>query len=851
MIKFLDLNTGYSFDGLWSDVASFSDWTIVNYETPKKCNICGYTIDHNIDISSLLNDKHIEVKFSDSAVSFDSNPSIDKHLWNDDFTINTKCIAYRTHIPQTKGYIFWFPNEQSVNITYTMPVCILSENVLNDVNITVEDNDVFSLISHTGATTTVDGFVFDTPEYSNSIQLNDYELVGKYNAYVFNVACHSENEGEYICNIKIGDLGYIKVGADMYGAYEPVNINLSNFGVELPDTIQKAIYDSNVHEDLKDNILINKKFKELLSNYWDIVANKGSYKSLENSVKWFEWGDNLTIKEIWRHENCNRSFFADKDIITIFEDTLNESIENYIKTTYVSLYCSMYDELPEYDSEFNPVLAKTVMKWCREDMQLKLSLLAQFFGTFFLPIHVSILHATLEDKVFTNTIKSIVGSVLKRDDCVGDFTYVNCNIKDDSTFKMTNVRAQATNSTLYAVRHIDDDNLFFGVDDFASKGYVDENNISMFAQQYYAGPGVILPIEMTIENQRNKDFINHTIVDLIYSNHNERMHFYDIITAKKRCFDIRFNFLAKEAANYTIRFTFLTGSGKTITRTIKFTVEDADNLNINVYKVQAKDDTAGFTYKDFADKSSSHYFFKIQNEKPNTYYIQHLPYMLPDNPLYKSYKGIKLTRTVVFDVLNKNGKGHVYNDYELLVIRGLMDNDFLEFDRYELIKDTDGNVILDENTHMPIKGDLAYMIFVSKHFYADVPHDIIKNEFNIIRNDLGFYPQFHKLTLMQGDNIDNYTVSQYDAICCAAEINNFNKIEQFRYGHLINNAEWTFVNASDNSIVYHPTTSRVPFIATKNNTINPGYYDISFKYSLTNGITDECKINSGFRIKVI
>ena len=128
-----------------------------------------------------------------------------------------------------------------------------------------------------------------------------------------------------------------------------------------------------------------------------------------------------------------------------------------------------------------------------------------------------------------------------------------------------------------------------------------------------------------------------------------------------------------------------------------------------------------------------------------------------------------------------------------------MDNDFLEFDRYEFIKDKNGNAILDENGDP--KKDLAYMIFVSKYFYADVPYDIIRRNFNIIRNDLGFYPQFHKLTLMQGYDIDNYTVSQYDAICCAAEINNFNDIEPFRYGHLINNAEWTFINSSDNSIV--------------------------------------------------
>ena len=71
----------------------------------------------------------------------------------------------------------------------------------------------------------------------------------------------------------------IKVAIDAYGEDESLYINLSNNGLEIPYTIQKAIYESNVHEDNPDIILVNRKSKALLSNYWDILANKGSYKS--------------------------------------------------------------------------------------------------------------------------------------------------------------------------------------------------------------------------------------------------------------------------------------------------------------------------------------------------------------------------------------------------------------------------------------------------------------------------------------------------------------------------------------------------------------------------------------------
>ena len=756
---------------------------------------------------------------------------------------------------QSKGYIFWFPSEQSINITYTTPICIVSKEQLDDNTvISIEDNDVFSFISHTADSITVDGFDFDgKPKYMSTITVGDLdcESINNNYIYVFNVACKSVEEGEYICKITIGDYGYIRVGADFYGENESLYVNLANFGAEIPETIQKAIYDSNVHEDFKDNILINRKFKELLSNYWDVIANKGSYKSLQNSLKWFEWGDKLEIKEIWRHLIADKSFFNDEEVVSIFESKLNDSFENYVKTTYISLYCSLYDERPEnigdpeYDSEFNPVLSNAVLKYSINDIKLKLSLLAQFFGAFFLPIHMSILHAVAETKVFTNTIKTVLGSVMKRNDCIGSFEYVESNVKDDSIYKMTNVRAQVTDATTFAIKWKDpkydkDGNVveeynhtWFGVDEFTSKGKVDESNINTFAVQYYTGPGLILPIEMIIPNQYEKDMIHHTIADVMYNDHVERLHFYDKFVMSQNKFKIKFNYLIKEAADYTIRFTFFTAAGKTITRTLKFTVEDADNLCINVYKVQAKDDIDGLTYDDFNDTDSCGYLFKAQKKDEPEYYTQVLPYMSPTNPLYESYKGIKLSRLVIFDIQNKNDKAYKYGKYEQMVIRGLMDNDFLEFDRVD------------------DAGNITYMVFVSKYFYADVPQEIIDKKYNIIRNELIFLPQFHKLTLMTGLNADNYTVSQYEAVCCAAEINTLYGVKPFRYSHLIDSAEWTFINATDNSMVYHPSTSRAPFVATEKTYINPGYYDISFKYSLTNGIADECKLDSGFRIKVI
>lgn len=725
---------------------------------------------------------------------------------------------------QQNGYIFWFPNEQSINMTYIMTIAAIMDT--NDpLEATIEDNDVFSFIGHNNTKITIDGYTFNEPTYSNHIIVEPEHVGNKY-IYVFNVSCCGKSAGEYICNINIGNEGYIKVGADLYGECESTYINLSNFGVEIPDTIQKAIYDSNVHEDFTDNILINRKFKELLSNYWDIVANKGSNKSLINSLKWFEWENKIKIKEICKHYKMDKAFFSDRNAFNELENKIEEYLASSIKTTYISLYCSMQEELDAYDEELNPKLQNVVLKWSKNDIQLKLSLLAQFFGTYFLPIHLSILHATIEDVVFTNTIKSIAGGEVKRNDTFGDFNYVNCNIKDGNIYKIQNVNTQVSDDTVFAIRYTSSEHL--GVDIFPSAAKIDESNIKTFSMQYYAGPGVIIPIRLEIPNQ-NTDFVKHTIIDF----NGKRYNFYNVFRPINGCIKINFNLLVKCAGDYNLNFTFILTSGKTISKSLNFSAVDVENININVYKVKSKDDSKGFTKEDFVDTKLNKYLFKIQNKLENSYYFNYLPYMTPDDSRFKDYSGIKLTRTVVIDVMNDT-----YTEHKLTFLRGVMSEDFLEFAKYDY---TDNN-----------NPKLKYLIYVSKQFYAKLPKVILQNKYkhkyDIIRNDLGFYPQFHYLEQMTGDSIDKYTISQYEAVCCAAEINTGNSIEEFRYGKLISESEWTFTNTVTGKTIEYPASSLQPFVADKS-ILDTGYYDIKFKYSLTNGITNEYKLNSAFRIK--
>ena len=727
---------------------------------------------------------------------------------------------------QQKGYTFWFPGEQSTGITYTMPICILTETD-EPLQLSIEENDVFSFVAH-GTETTVDGYKFNDVIYSNQFT-TEPENIGNYYGHVFNVGCNSKNTGEYICRINIGNEGFIRVGADLYGEYEPVYVNLSNMGVELPDNIQKAIYDSDVHEDVKDNILMNRKFKELLSNYWNIVANKGSQKSLKHSIDWFEWGDILNIREINRRTVANKTLFSDNEISTIINNFAEEMFTHFLKTSYVSLYCSMQKELDEYDEELNPILEQRVLKWSREDLQLKLALLANFFGIYFMPIHISIMHAAVEDEVFTNTIKSITGTESKRFDAFGDLGFVECNVKDNSIYRMTNVKVQATNDTVYAIKDYSDS--FFGVDKFPKYIYnYGNDSINVFASQYYSGPGVVIPFKFTLLKQDSKDFVRETIVDYIDDyGHNCKLHFYDTFITSKNKIEINFNLLVKTPNDYSYIFTFLLASGKTLTRKVDFKVILSDNININVYKIKSKNDTNGLTVEDFYSRQMNKYFYRIQpNNSDNqiSYYTQYLPYITPDSSLYSNYTGLKLNQTVVVKINLQSGVEELKNS---------MKERFLEFSkRYN--------------------DDITYITFICKRFFESLTLDELNsrigNTGEIIRNDMVFYPQFHYLEKIEGNRIEDYTIYQHEAICCAAEINDGKTIKDFKYGNILRDTEWTFSNF--NEVVEFPTSSAQPFIAkTTNNLLSPGYYDISFKYTLINGVVTECTSNSAFRIKTL
>jgi hypothetical protein len=388
---------------------------------------------------------------------------------------------------------------------------------------------------------------------------------------------------------------------------------------------------------------------------------------------------------------------------------------------------------------------------------------------------------------------------------------------------------------------------------------VTENSIRTFASQYYTGPGAIIPVRFTIKTNGPREFIKYTSVTFTpdEGTHKEEivlpdvgsdapygiweddellynlMSQYDVnssgdmIVFNKHFFQrngkitIEFNILSKVPRQYDMVFTFITSSSRTITRRLSFSTIDVDNLSLSIYKIVSKKNVNAFTYDDFYTTDMNDYFFKIQNTNPMVY-NQYLPYM--PNP-DENYNGIKLNRTIVVDVRG-------LTRMELTQTRMRL-ADYLLFYRYG------------END------SINYIIGVSKFFNAPTPPTIEYSN-KVIRNDLGFYPQFHTIKRLNGNSITDYTISQYDALCVIPEIHKYgNTYERFRYGHLIEGSEWEFINQSENLTTSHPSSARASYISSNNGEpLKDGFYDIVFRYRI-GGEQRELRLNSAFRKKTV
>lgn len=301
----------------------------------------------------------------------------------------------------------WFPAPASIGLYYSMRIRVDWSSHISSITID-QDNSWFRFGD------------FESGDHHREETVNDvlttkidYESGNILDSGSIFIVFKGSLEGEYKEDIHITTTDKrhytIPVGIEVYGQDESLDINLKNMGVELPYSIDNALYDKNIREENHDWILINQKWKELLVSYMDIIGNKGSYKSLENSLKWFGYDKLVEMRELWRYKTpSGRNLLMDKTIEPILSDISKSMLQGARKTTSFLLRNRVSDtiytggsndmtniEVDHVDDRFD----ESKFNDCRWDlytMRDKMTLLGLFIDKYFFPVSAEVWKSTVE-----------------------------------------------------------------------------------------------------------------------------------------------------------------------------------------------------------------------------------------------------------------------------------------------------------------------------------------------------------------------------------------------------------------------------------------------------------------------
>lgn len=534
-------------------------------------------------------------------------------------------------------YVFWFEQGQSTNLNYVRQICIYTDSYKLNV---VCDSPVFSILKMDQLIPAHERVVLAEKKYIDLSELKTNQWVStgyKYRDYYVHmlyILANSSDAGEYIDVLRIGVNGEYKeysIGADFYNMNEIMQVNLGNRGIELPESIQKAIYEKNLHEEANDNILLNRKYKELLMNYISIVANKGSYQSLVNSLKWFEWGDLVEIKEYWKRIEPHKTWL-------LMEDLMSDTIRDASKTTYIGLYYALQElnmdhddviyndtyntsiqrrssltfsnsdiansddmynivggadvlqtfRLPtsysRYDyspdsitriyNEITPELKNTIGLWNNLDLCLKMTLLGNFYSTFFMPIHVELLHSTIESLVFTSVIKILSASQISNTNLINMIGSVELEDVSDS-HTIISQHTYVYNHTLFKSNGV------ISGCSMRDDPHSGSDNMT-YLDHFYSDKSCIVHLKGCILSD---EMLWKEVLKWSNGEHRGNITDYVTLTPVDGRVNLDFRLRVKQSGTYKLYFEFYSITGKVYTRTISITIKDDLRDRVEIYRV--------------------------------------------------------------------------------------------------------------------------------------------------------------------------------------------------------------------------------------------------------------------------
>lgn len=806
----------------------------------------------------------------------------------------------------SKPYVFWMNKDGlSTSLVYSMNIYYLTTQPSSTVSL---DSDAFSLAvipSDVTSQEDINGVKYydlttithDTSgDKITSLTVEGDMINNTPTAYLYCI--HIVGKCDTECEVRddlIIDGTSFTVGGDFWDEDETLLINLANQGQEIPESVIKALYPVDIRNDSYDNIILNRKWKELLLSSWDTFVCKGSYKSLINCLKWFEWGDIVRLKEYWKSETLGKQWLKEEDLSPLLTQKYKDALDVFSKTTHISLHALAQRQVTNDGSlvytdgdDKNPALEKIVYKWNREDMDLKLSLLGSFYETYFMPIHLNLLHCTLDDVVYTTAIKDCEGGEVMREDWSEDTGTFKCSVKDGDEFIIENVNCAVGPQTIFGHRWTgekDYDEMYpIGVDpiddikDIATSEedtYEDSENeelqtrLKTFWSQFTNYTGVIVPFDCEVTGIDTGDTIIEETLSFERVDGEEMIYKSNIMLAPEEdesSVRFRFNLLYSAPGEKTVVAGFRSAGGRSWTKRISFNIIDTGIPTLRIYRVIPKEKPVdGYrltqTWKDgkYIDESPLvderiNYIFRSSSADSDQVITQWMPVNEKTpicnsviilnaagdgsnviNPLDETYSSKRLNDTVIW---LKNRYSSYYkiteeshDHYIILVSKEMVGGD------YDVRKENEWKGVIDMMDE-----------YKKRHGEGDI------YSVRVI-----FFPEFCTLSPICPESeedkpfsIDDFTVHRDDAIIINPVIDRGEgDVREMRYiRDGIEDGAWIFENISTGQKTEMPSYQSFIIASRERKALSKGYYTIYYKYNFTNGTRERIiKLNSAFRME--
>ena len=635
----------------------------------------------------------------------------------------------------SKPYIHWFDDKQSLGLNYDKSFIILTDTP----EITIKTNsNIFYIVDNSKINNNIEKTYYDKTYLdlnfikTNELYQSGITKIGDYYLYTFNIIAQGKTVGEITDSFYINDEEFL-IGVDFVEENEMLNINLANFGVEFSNEIQRAIYEKDINEQKTDFVLLNRKYKELLNEYINIIANKGSYKSLINSLKWFEYGDIVKIYEYWKHAEPNKNYLSKRDITQFVNEQTENLLLSNTKTTFIGIsialerfkkingyieYENKYqvnpNNYPQLLNEPNPVLENTIMLWSKNEMMLKSVLLGNFFATYFLPIHLDLIHSTIENVIYTNTIKITQFPKFERFDNLDNIYPIKCKL--EKTYHLTNVETFTNPDTLFGFndRNILSENLIqLGVDT-TFKQYGDTiNNSLSYDLQHFKGIGVVIPFNCEMQTENSSSIITNATIKIYRKNNknefeifNERNDYSVDYQAVNGLFSIKFNILIQQIGDYKIQLSFRRSDGVIYLKTFDFSVDGENYIDLKMYKLVPR-----YLYDELKDLPNT---FNWMSDKNILEFGNIADYVL--NPVQYSLHGKKEEPSTIYTQFISATKENIENTVHTNQV---------------FIFKHDSN-----NAYNDFYNNIQFKINGVKKYFSDVADDFIKIEMDRFGNSI-------------------------------------------------------------------------------------------------------------------